>query len=301
MIKTITVENYVGDTLTMDLFHPEDSGFIIESIDGLGPVKANINTSESATNDGTIYNSARSEQRNIVLNLTFLFAPTVEDIRLKSYKFFPNKKSLTLTVETDKRKAYVTGYVESNEPNIFEKKEGCQISIICPDPYFYSVESQETVFSGVDAAFEFPFSNESLTEPLLEIGHIVHHRSRPIMYLGDSETGVQINIHALGRFTNLTLFNAKTDGAMTINTGRIESILGSPIQNKDDLVIDTRRGKKSMRLIRDGETYNVLSALGRNIDWLNLELGENVFYYVAEDGEDNIQLSISNNILYEGV
>lgn len=300
MIKKITVTNYVGDSLEMDLFHPEDSGFVIESIDGLGPVKSSINTSESATMDGTIYNSARSEQRNIVLNLKFLFAPTIEDIRLKSYKFFPNKKPLTLTVETDKRKAYTTGYVESNEPSIFEKEEGCQISIICPDPYFYSVESQETVFSGVDPVFEFPFEN-TVGETELILGEIVHYTSREIVYRGDSEVGVRINIHALGNFSNLTLFNAKNDESMTISTSRITAILGSPIQAKDDLIIDTRRGKKSMRLIRDGRTYNVLSALGRNVDWLGLEIGSNVFYYIAESGENNIQMTIENSVLYEGV
>ena len=73
--------------------------------------------------------------------------------------------------------------MESNEPDIFSDKEGCNISIICPDPFFYSLKTNKTMFSGIEPAFEFAydediddyvFSNESLDEPLIETGIITN-------------------------------------------------------------------------------------------------------------------------------
>lgn len=59
MIKSITVTNPKGESLELDLFHPEKSGLIVKSITGLGPPKANINSTDLATADGALYSSAR--------------------------------------------------------------------------------------------------------------------------------------------------------------------------------------------------------------------------------------------------
>ena len=68
MIYSFTITNYLGDTIKLTLREPALSGFLIKSVTGLGPVKANINTTEVATNDGSKFNSARLTQRNIVFH-----------------------------------------------------------------------------------------------------------------------------------------------------------------------------------------------------------------------------------------
>ena len=97
MIKNVTVTNHLGESIKLNLRVPEKSGFLIQKISGLGPSKANINSTESATIDGSIYNSARVTSRNIVIELAFMFSPTVEDVRQRSYKYFPIKKELRFT------------------------------------------------------------------------------------------------------------------------------------------------------------------------------------------------------------
>jgi hypothetical protein len=52
------------------------------------------------------------------MTLRFMIAPDIETVRQKSYKYFPIKKELILTFETDNRSCYIAGYVESNEPVI---------------------------------------------------------------------------------------------------------------------------------------------------------------------------------------
>lgn len=307
MIYSIVVTNYLGDRIKLELGKPDVSGFLIKSITGLGPAKANVNTTEVSTNDGSLFNSARLSQRNIVLDMVFIntvYGESIEDLRQKSYKYFPLKKSVELTIETDNRYVKTTGYVESNEPNIFSSQEGTQISIICPDPYFYSTGedgNNVTNFYSIDPMFEFPFSNESLDEPLLVFGEIQIKTEGVITYHGDSEIGVMIYIHAIGPATNINIYNTETREVMRINTEKISSLTGKGIVASDDIVINTAKGEKSITLIREGVSYNILNCLDKNTDWFTLAKGDNIFAFTADSGVTNLQFRVENKVIYEGV
>lgn len=302
MIHSITVTNYRGDSLKMELTRPQDSGFIIESVTGLGPGKANINTSEVSTNDGAIYNSARVPSRNIVISVKYLFKETIEEARQTSYKYFPLKRKVTLLIETDNRMAEIEGYVESNDPDIFSQEEGSDISIICPNPFFYdALSTTETSFSGIVPAFEFPFSNESLTEPLLEFSVIEDVTDRVIDYKGDAEVGVTISIQARGEAGDITIYNVDTAETMVVYNNLVESLTGSGIVDGDEIIICTVRGQKSAKLIRQGKTTNILNCIGRDADWFQLAKGPNTFAYDAVTGRNNLRVVITNRIIYEGI
>lgn len=307
MIYSIVVTNYLGDRIKLELGKPDVSGFLIKSITGLGPAKANVNTTEVSTNDGSLFNSARLSQRNIVLDMVFIntvYGESIEDLRQKSYKYFPLKKSVELTIETDNRYVKTTGYVESNEPNIFSSQEGTQISIICPDPYFYSAGedgNNVTNFYSIDPIFEFLFSNESLDEPLLVFGEIQIKTEGVITYHGDSEIGVMIYIHAIGPATNINIYNTETREVMRINTEKISSLTGKGIVASDDIVINTAKGEKSITLIREGVSYNILNCLDKNTDWFTLAKGDNIFAFTADSGVTNLQFRVENKVIYEGV
>lgn len=307
MIYSIVVTNYLGDRIKLELGKPDVSGFLIKSITGLGPAKANVNTTEVSTNDGSLFNSARLSQRNIVLDMVFIntvYGESIEDLRQKSYKYFPLKKSVELTIETDNRYVKTTGYVESNEPNIFSSQEGTQISIICPDPYFYSAGedgNNVTNFYSIDPMFEFPFSNESLDEPLLVFSEIQIKTEGVITYHGDSEIGVMIYIHAIGPATNINIYNTETREVMRINTEKISSLTGKGIVASDDIVINTAKGEKSITLIREGVSYNILNCLDKNTDWFMLAKGDNIFAFTADSGVTNLQFRVENKVIYEGV
>lgn len=304
MIHSITVTNYLGDSVILELARPEQSGFIVKSVDGLGPAKGNVNTVEVSTNDGGVFNSARLNIRNPVLDLVFLetATETIEDIRHKSYKYFPVKKKVKLLIKTDNRVSEIDGYVEHNEPAIFSNQEGCQISIICPYPYFYSAgESNITVFSGVEPLFEFPFENESLVTDLLEMGEIQNSAEQVITYNGDAEIGVTIIIYAIGEASNVTIYNAGTREVMRIDTNKLAALTGEGIVAGDEITIKTTKGDKSITLLRGGITTNILNCLDKNADWFQLVKGDNVFVYTAETGNSNLQFRIENRVIYEGV
>lgn len=304
MIKSVTITNHLDESIKLDLFNPEESGFIIKSIEGLGPVKANINFKELATNDGSIDNSARLSSRNIVMSLQFMESPTIEETRLKSYKYFPIKRNIKFLIETDSRICETIGRVETNVPTIFSNAEGCQISILCPNPYFYSAGengANQTIFYGTEPLFEFPFSNESLTEDLIEFGSIENRTEGTIYYDGDAEIGITIQIHAVGEAEGLVIHNTKTREIMRINDDKLKSLMGSGIQAGDEITITTSRGEKGIYMLRSGVTTNILNSLEKPIKWFQLSKGDNTFAYTASSGLTNLQFRIENKVIYEGV
>lgn len=166
MIKSFIVKNYLNEILEFELTNPQESGIAVRSVTGLGPGKSTVNIKEIASNDGGSFSGSRTPVRNIVMNLIFVDEyETIEDIRHKTYKYFPTKKPLTLTVVTDNHILDIEGIVESNEPDIFSDMEGCQISILCANPFFHTKREQITTSSGEEPMFEFPFSNELIENP----------------------------------------------------------------------------------------------------------------------------------------
>lgn len=302
MIQSLTVTNYLGESLTIPMMNSESTGFILHDMTGLGPPTASVNTSKVATKDGSKYNSARAEERNIVLPMYFTPIPTIEDARHRSYKYFPLKKPVILAFKTDNRECQIVGYVETNEPDICSDREGCQVSIICPNPYFSSIYDTVTSFSGVEAAFEFPFSNEDTSNPHIEFGKIVVKAENIVRYGGDAESGVQIRIAASATVKNITIYNVDTRGTMHIYHDKLVALTGSGIVKGDEIIITTDKGSRSVTLLRNGKSTNILNAIDpRNDEWFSLTKGDNIFAYTADEGSDYLMFVVDHATLYEGI
>lgn len=302
MIKSIKVTNPKGESLVLDLFHPEKSGLIVRSISGLGPPKANINSTDLATADGALYSSARASTRNIVFNLQFMFAPTIEDSRQLTYKYFPLKKLVKIEVETDNRSLETSGYVESNQPDIFSKEETTQISILCLNPFFYDPDPSVTQFATVTPTFEFPFSNESNTENLIEFGTINLDTRSIIDYIGDVDTGVLITIHALGSVSGyLTIYNVETQEKMVVDLAKIKTLIGKDYGSGDDIIISTVSGDKYVQVLHDGKYTNAIAAIEKLADWFQVSVGRNIFNFTVTKGIENLVMSFSYRNAYGGI
>lgn len=302
MILSLTVTNYLGESLTIPMKNSESTGFILHDMTGLGPPTASVNTSKVATKDGSKYNSARAEERNIVLPMYFAPIPTIEDARHRSYKYFPLKKPVILAFKTDNRECQIVGYVETNEPDICSDREGCQVSIICPNPYFSSIYDTVTSFSGVEASFEFPFSNEDTSNPHIEFGKIVVKAENLVRYEGDAESGVQIRITASATVKNITIYNVDTRGTMHIYHDKLAALTGSGIVKGDEIIITTDKGSRSVTLLRNGTSTNILNAIDpRNDEWFSLTKGDNIFAYTVDEGSDYLMFVVDHTTLYEGI
>ncbi len=301
MINALTVTNPLGESIRIELRSPEQSGFLITNIEGLGPSEADINLTDILSLDGSVFNSARLTYRDIVLSLEFLEHPTVEATRLSSYRFFPIKKKVGLMIETDSRIGLITGYVKSNPVDIFSKSESSSITIRCDNPYFYSNQINSVLFSGVNPLFQFPFSNESLVDKLIVFGEIYTNEEQNVYYDGDSEIGITLYMHSIGNVVNPIFYNSRTLESMTINTTKLAALTGFGIIDGDDIIITTTKGNKTITLIRGGLSYNILNTIGINSSWPQLSYGDNLFRYAAFSGEENMQVRIENKTIYEGL
>ena len=304
MIKKVVITNMNGEKLTINLNDVEpSSGLFISEIQGLGPVKAAINMTDFATQDGAKYNSARAEKRNIVLSVIYTDTDA-ENARLLTYKYFPLKQPVTFYIQTGNREAEVTGYIESNEPDIFEERANAQISIVCDSSYFKDVSDggiQEIPFSNITSLFEFEFWDENSESPTIEFSSLEVKRENIIRYDGETETGMLISIYALDHFRNPTVYNNKTLEKFSIDTDKVEAIIGSPIAEGDEIQISTVKNDKWIHFIREGRTWNILNALSKDADWFTVYPGNNIFSYTAEEGELNFEFKITVQILLQGV
>ena len=304
MIQSITVINTFGESLRLELGKPEKSGYLIESIDGLGPEKSQLNTTDNALGDGAFFNSAKKSTKQIVLNLKFIWMKdkTIEQLRLQTYKYFPVKRKVTLMIETDERTSSIEAYIESNEPDIFNQSSGAVITLTAMFPYFKSSSRRENKFTGVEALFEFPFCNDDLYEPLLEMGNYRNKTTRNIVYTGDSEIGITITMEFLGNTGNIGIYNVTSNTAMFLSMEKIKKRINSEIKENDKIVICTEMGKKSAKLYRDDKVYNILNSISKESNWLTIDVGDNMFAYTAKESVDNIkEFKIENSVLYEGV
>lgn len=276
MLQTIKVTNYLGEELTLSMINPAKSGFFIKSVDGLGPSNANINVLDIVSIDGGVFNNARLEKRNIVLTLGAWDTVTdVERLRHETYKYFPIKRKVKLNFETDNKSAYVFGYVETNEPDIWSDRVTMKISIICPDPYIYSSYENSITFNGDDKE------------------HI-------IVYDGDMETGLNIQLNCQAALKGFKISNKRGD-YFAINDSYLEKILPGGFIAGDVVIINTKTNEKAITLQRGSERKNLLNAMDRNSKWLKIGKGNNTFKVTATSGLTNTFFTMSSPILYEGI
>lgn len=165
-----------------------------------------------------------------------------------------------------------------------------QISIICPKPYFKSIENLTISFSDVNSLFEFPFSISAIG---IEFSNIVTNIRKTIINTGDTDTGVVIKLLAVGgNVVNPIIYDVMSREFLKLNF---------TLQQNDLITINTNTGEKSITLTRNGVTTNAMGYLSSDSTWLTLGAGDNVFTYDSDSGNANLQLTFTTALLYGGV
>lgn len=278
----ITVTNHLGKSLLLD-----NLKFPVVSMDGLTPSAAIINTSGAATADGTFFNSSYVGSRNIVL--TVVPNGEAEKARIKLYEYFKPKHKVTLNFKTKYRDVYIDGYVENFEGGLYETRQSFQISILCPQPFFNDVNTQIVIQRTVVDAFSFPFSTPEGGIPL---SNFESNIETSVVNKGEESTGVVIKMIANDTVLEPTIYNKTTRETFTI---QIEMTKG------DTIVIDTRRGHKTITLTNEGIEKNILNKIAKGSKWFQLVTGENILTFDTLYGANNLSIEYGLNALYGGL
>jgi phage-related protein len=269
----------------LELTHKED--YKVTSITGLNPPGATISTSTVAGFDGERYNSSRLNKRNVVI--TVVINENVAKNLDEFNKLLLPKRYLKISYATKEKNVYIEGYIESFEYDHFSNKVKCQISVVCPKPYWRAQDVEMAKMSPVVDLFEFPFS---IPAEGIAFGEYVGSMSEYFTNPGNVETGVLIDIEATKKVKNPLIVNATTGQQMKLLI---------VIDEGDHITINTERGNKSIILERNGEKTNVLNTLDDTSEWLRLAPGSNRINYNADSGADNMLITIKCPILYGGV
>ena len=116
--------------------------------------------------DGSYLNNAFIEKRNVVIHFE-MRGVGVEARRHQLYKVVKPSRYVKVYYKTAGIDVFTEGYVETCEVGNFEQLVTGQISILCPDIYWYSTESVMAYYSQITGAFTFPFPTESNPEPFV--------------------------------------------------------------------------------------------------------------------------------------
>lgn len=265
-----------------------NDNYALIKVTGLTPPASAINTAVTATKDGSVFNSSKMGNRNIVLTIVPL--GNIEKNRINLYNYFKSKQYIKLYLENNTRSVWIEGYVETVDGDLYEESERLQVSIICTDPYFKDTETGVYMFSNVESGFSFPFSiAETPGIPISELSEYVEVN---INNASDYETGLVLTLTANGGVINPTIYNMTTNENFSLNI---------TMQVGDIITIDTRTGNKSVKLNRNGEITNILNNMAIGSEWITLTVGDNIFSYTTDAGSEYLYVIANAQPIYEGI
>ena len=254
---------------------------------GLNAQTAAINSTKSANADGSTKNSASLNEKNIVLYLRI--RPPVEINRNKLYRFFNAKSDVRIFYKSALLDVYIDGTIENFDCEPTTNTETAIVSIICNDPYFKSAADTVYQFTNITPLFEFPFAIPAAGIPFSE----VKRNTNMIVNHGDVESGVIVEFYATtSQILNPAFYNRTTQKYIKILFD---------MEQGDIIRINTNKRQKSITLIRDGVSMNILNDMEIGSKWVTLEAGENEIAYGADEGSANLSVTVSTLNKYMGV
>lgn len=256
MLSKVEVRTNQGDLLSLTL-DDDVTGFVVQAIDGLNPVKAILVSSSFAQFDGAQYQSSRRDTRNILLHIGLDPDPvtdTVRGLRKKLYNFFMPKAEVSLRfIDTDGFVVDIKGRVESLESSFFVMEPAVIISLICFDPDFYNPVPVD--LTGMTTADTIPTT---------------------VAYDGTVETGIVFTLNVNRSLSAFTIYHQPpNDDMKTLD-------FASPLVTGDVLTISTVSGNKGATLNRAGALIPILYGISPQSNWIELEQGINTLRVHAE-------------------
>ena len=254
MIEQVIVNNSAGSLIVLSLAEPL-GGHIVQNIEGLDPVKASIVSSSYATMDGTAFQNAKNEQRNIKMRLGLepnYATETVASLRAELYPFLMPKSKVLLQFydsELGLNSFDIEGYVESFEAPLFVSDPAVDVSILCSQPDF--VAHDETTYSGSSVA-------DSTTYVSVD-------------YDGSVDAGFIFQLDVDRTLAGFTIRRSAPDG----NIKTMD--FSYPFVSGDTVKVSTVPGDKYVTKTVGGIVTPILYSLNRTAQWINLEPGTNNF------------------------
>lgn len=287
IIKNITITNSRGDSITFGRHFRMFEDF---ALSGLG---AAVNYTES-TLDGSTYQNTVLENR--IFDIPFFILKEIkepwwiEERRNDAYKVFnPKANPFRIDIVTNADEEYFLNANLEGAPsfpigfeNDNQKWQRGLLQFSANDPYFYSKDAEKIDIALWVGAFEFPL--EIPEDTGVEMGYRSESLIVNVINEGQESTGMTIRFKAIGTLKNPSLVNVNTYETLKLNTTMVAG---------DVIEISTYRRNKKVKLKRNGQVIDLFNSLDLTSTFLQLEMGDNLFRYDAEEGLDNLEVSMS--------
>lgn len=265
--------------------------FLLTDVEGMYDTKNKMYISENTMIDGAVYQGSVAEYRNIILHLADIGG--YPENRDTLNRLFKEKSVGTLIFrESDANPRKIEYYVESTTSTGEDPYRDHEISLICPDPFFYDVEGNSEAMASWVSDFVFPFASPSTG---FTFGHQSNELIKTIQNdIAEDNIGVTITLTCMGAVTNPSITHIETGDSITIGHS------GKPFEivSGDVVVITTATGNKHVTLTHSGVTSEVNHYLTEDSVFVQLMRGSNSFGFDADSGINNLSISIDYTFKY---
>lgn len=271
-----------------------DTSYKLIDIEGIERSNLELNTVSNGQFDGSVVVSKRIQNRPISITADYR-GLNKEIERKKLISFFNPKSKGSLVVEYGEVKRAIEYEMEGFNcklTNIYDDLS-FTVDLICPNPYWTDVELNKKQIALWKGDFHFPLvipANKGITMGHREPSLIVN-----VNNTGNVRSGMIIEFYARGTLKNPSLFNVNTREVIKINKS---------MSAGEKITINTNIGKKKIIQNLNGieaDILNYLDIVGGGDTFLQLEVGDNLFRYDADENLDNLEVSIYYNNNYLGV
>lgn len=264
--------------------------FLLQSVDGLGDVDADVQTQKAPFQDGSTYIDSVLQERAISLEVVIIASDKPTLLQQRQYLasiFNPKLGPGMLRYENGEVVREIEAVPDGvpvfpsgreNRGPIFQK---ALVNLLCPNPFWKSTKiTEEPTF---EPLFSFPF------EGMFQIG--IQRDARIIVNDGDAPAPLQIEFY--GPATNPVIMNKTTGEFIKVN---------QTLGENEIMEIDTTPGKKSVYFIQpDGTKRNVFNWIDPESTFFQLVVGENEIEYSADSDIQGAIVNIRYNKLYNAV
>jgi len=268
--------------------------FLILTVDGLGSPQNEVYTQKSPYQDGVTATHSSLGPRNIVIEGKIMDSnrENRQAYRNKLLSVFNPKLDGKLIIDLGNVKRQIDCIVEQAPYFSSESGQNHQdfsISLIAPNPYWQDISTIKEEIAIWRGAFEFPLE---LFEEGIEIGFREPSLIANVYNAGDVPCGMKIQFKAIATVVNPSLLN--------VNTGEYFK-LNKTMQSGETITVTTHFQNKKIEVNQGGNISNGFIYLDVNSTFLQLEPGDNVLRYNADEGIENLEITIWYTPQYLGV
>lgn len=290
MIENISLYNSTLKS-SLELGMVNTPHYILETCDW-GSVQSNNYSYKYINQIGSQITNTTLEERDISISGWIVADSKAQMTALKEFisGFFNPLQIIELTYKTYKlsfRPATSIQYGQGNDGNN-EVIVKFNVDGVCSYPLFEDVQSTYHKSAAYQGNFHFPLTISENPNPPggVIFGEKITARSSRfnIINKGDVDTGCIITFGCMAG-------TLKNPSVIDVNTGSYFK-LNKELVKGETVTINTNIGSKSIRGKLEDVEANYFHYRDYDSDWLQLKVGDNVWFYQADENEENLSVQI---------